>query len=348
MLDTRRYEGDVGEKEHIRKISSRIPQGPGVTVGIGDDAAVVQTSSSTLVTTDSLVEGIHFTREWSPPRLLGRKALSVNLSDSAATAGVAQHAVVSLCLPAAIPVSFVDGFYDGLLERAAETGVNLVGGNVSATTGPVVVTVAVIGHAERPWLRSGARAGDRIVVTGHLGAAAEGLRLLAQGARLDEEGTLSATGMWTESSAESLTHCLRAQLDPAPPLAFARALKEQDAVHAAMDISDGFSGDLLEMCVASELCARVNAAALPVDPHAAGFERARGGDAFALALHGGEDYQLLLAVPPDRVDTVRDVAVVWELPITVIGDFTQGSGVSLVRDGSELPLPPRSHEHFRP
>jgi thiamine-monophosphate kinase len=348
MLDPGRSLGEIGEKELLRHLRSRVPQGTGVLVGIGDDAAVVQTSTSTLVTTDSLVEGVHFDRAWCPPRLLGRKALSVNLSDAAAMAGVAQHAVVSLCLPAATPVAFVDGLYDGLLERAAETGVNIVGGNVSSTSGPVVVTVALLGHAERPWLRSGARAGDRIVVTGHLGAAAEGLRLLAQGARLDEEGGLSATGVWTESSAEALVHCLRAQLDPTPPLAFARALLEQDATHAAMDVSDGLSGDLLEMCLGSALGARVNAAAVPVDPHVASLERARGGDSFSLALHGGEDYQLLLAVAPDRLDAVRDVAVVWDLPVTVIGEFVPGSGVSVVRDGSVLPLPPRSHEHFKP
>jgi thiamine-monophosphate kinase len=134
MLDTQRAVGEIGEKELLRYLHSRIPQGPGVRVGIGDDAAVVETSASTLVTTDSLVEGVHFTREWSPPRLLGRKALSVNLSDAAAMGGVGRHAVVSLFLPAALPLSFVDELYDGLLERAAETGVNIVGGNVSATS----------------------------------------------------------------------------------------------------------------------------------------------------------------------------------------------------------------------
>ena len=100
---------------------------------MGDDAAAVETGPLTLVTTDALVEGIHFRREWSPPRLLGRKALSVNLSDVAAMAGLARYATVSLCLPSDIPLGFVDGFYDGLLERAAETGVSLVGGNLSST-----------------------------------------------------------------------------------------------------------------------------------------------------------------------------------------------------------------------
>jgi len=347
MLESRRTVGDVGEKELLRYLRARVPQGPGVLVGIGDDAAVVETSASTLVTTDSLVEGVHFRREWSPPRLLGRKALSVNLSDVAAMGGLPRHAIVSLCLPAETPMAFFEGLYDGLLERAAETGVSLVGGNLSATDGPLTITVALLGQAERPLVRSGARAGDRILVTGHLGAAAQGLKLLAQGARLDAEGLLSAAGGWTESSSEALTHCLRAQLDPSPPLAFARAVVEQDLAHGAMDLSDGLSGDLEEMCRDSALRATVNAAAVPVDPHAAGFERAKGGDAFSLALHGGEDYQLLLAVAPDRVEAVRDVAVVWDLPVTVIGEFAAGSGIGLVRDGGVLPLPARSHQHFR-
>jgi thiamine-monophosphate kinase len=271
----------------------------------------------------------------------------LNLSDIAAMGGVARHAVVSLCLPPTTPLAFVDGLYDGLLERAAEAGVSLVGGNLSAIEGSIVVSVALLGQAGRPLLRSGARAGDSILVTGHLGAAAEGLRLLGQGARLDAEGMLRETGVWTESSGPSLTHCLRAQLDPSPPLAFARALMEEDAAHGAMDLSDGLSGDLQTLCGESGLAAVVDAAAVPVDPHVTGFERARGGDAVSLALHGGEDYQMLLAVPPDRVDAVRDVAVVWELKVSVIGEFVEGSGVSLRRNGESSPLVAASHDHFR-
>jgi thiamine-monophosphate kinase len=348
MIDTEQAVGAIGEKELLRYLRSRIPQGEGVRVGIGDDAAVVELPGSSLVTTDSLVEGVHFTRAWCPPRLLGRKALSVNLSDAAAMGGVGRHAVVSLFLPAALPLSFVDELYDGLLERAAETGVNIVGGNVSATPGPVTISVTLLGSVTRPLLRSGGRAGDHIVVTGRLGAAAEGLRLLEQGARLDAEGSLAASGMWTESSRAALVHCLRAQLDPTPPLAFARALAEQEVAHGGMDLSDGLSGDLIEMCRESGLRARINATAVPVDQSAAGLERARGGDAFSLALHGGEDYQLLLAVPADGLEAVRDVAVVWDLPVTVIGELLDGEGVSLLRDGSELPLASRSHEHFKP
>src|SRR5688572_16408388 len=185
-----------------------------------------------------MVEGVHFRREWAPPRLLGRKALSINLSDIAAMAGVSRHAVVGLCLPADLPVAFVDELYDGLLERAAESNVNIVGGNVSATSGPVVIDITLLGHGgERLLRRSGALPGDLVVVTGSLGAAAAGLRLLVQGARLGPEGELAATGIWTDSSREAVLHCLRAQLDPTPPLALGRALVEEDMAHAAIDLS---------------------------------------------------------------------------------------------------------------
>src|SRR5712691_10865954 len=153
--------GEIGERALIRHLRSRIPSGPGVIVGVGDDAAAVETGPLTLVTSDTLVEGIHFRREWSPPRLLGRKALSVNLSDIAAMAGLARYATVSLCLPPDIPLAFVDGLYDGLLERAAETGVSLVGGNLSASEDRVVVDVTVLGQGDHLVRRTGGVAGGR-------------------------------------------------------------------------------------------------------------------------------------------------------------------------------------------
>lgn len=339
--------GQIGEKALVRHLRSRIPAGASVVVGPGDDAAAVETSPLTLVTTDVMVEGVHFVSDWCPPRLVGRKALSVNLSDIAAMAGLPRYATVSLCLPPTTPLSFVDGLYDGLLERAAETGVSVVGGNVSVNAAAIIVDVTLLGQADRLLRRGGAQPGDSVVVTGHLGAAAAGLRLLRQGARLDADGALLATGVWTGSSAGAVTHCLRAQLDPNPPLAFARALAEHDIVRAAMDVSDGLSGDLKAICEESEVSAWIDAEQVPVDPLALSLERARGGDAFALALHGGEDYQLLLAVPPDRIDALRDVAVIWDIPVTVVGQFAPGPPALLLRNkGTLLPLVPQAHDHF--
>ena len=339
--------GEIGERALIRHLRSRIPSGPGVIVGVGDDAAAVETGPLTLVTTDVLVEGIHFRREWSPPRLLGRKALSVNLSDLAAMAGLARYATVSLCLPPDVPLAFVDGLYDGLLERAAETGVSVVGGNLSASEDRVVVDMTVLGQGDRLMRRTGAVAGDLVVVTGTLGAAAAGLRALEKGARLDADGGLSNRGAWPADAADGLVPCLRAQLDPSPPLAFGRGLTEQDIVHAAMDLSDGLSGDLLSLCEESELSAWIEPEWLPVDPCAAALEKQAGGDAFSLALHGGEDYQMLMAVPPERVDALREVASVWSVTLSVVGQFAPGPPALSLRFGEAMrKLRPKSHDHF--
>jgi thiamine-monophosphate kinase len=347
-FDPRALLSAVGEKGLLRRLESRIPRAGGVVVGIGDDAAAVEIGPFALVTTDSLVEGVHFTREATPPRLLGRKALTVNLSDVAAMGGVGRYATVSLCLPADLEVGWVDALYDGLLERAAESGVVIVGGNVSRGVDAVVVDVTLIGDAGRLLLRDGAQPGDQVVVTGTLGAAAEGVRLLAEGARLDDDGALAATGKWTDSSAPAVLACLQAQLDPRPPFALARSVAERGIAHAGMDVSDGLSSDLAELCRHAGLGAVVDAAALPVDPAAADLERARGGDATELALHGGEDYQLLLAVAPSALADVSELARVWGLQVTAVGEFVAGEVEVRLRDAAgERPLVPGGYDHFR-
>lgn len=331
----------------MRHLRGRIPEAPDVPVGLGDDAAALNLAASTLVTTDSLVEGVHFLKDASPPLLLGRKALTVNLSDIAAMGGISRHALVSLCLPSETELAWVDSLYDGLLERAAEVGVSIVGGNVTRSPGPVVVDVTLLGEAEAPLLRSGARPGDLVVVTGELGAAAEGVRLLRQGARLYEDGQISATGVWTESSAEPVQVCLQAQLDPSPPLALARSLAERGLARAGMDVSDGLSSDLAELCRHGEVGARVEEEAVPVSQAVAQLERALGADPLPLALHGGEDYELLLAVDPTRFDELKELAAVWSVSICAIGEFFEGDPVVRLRDAEgERHLPLAGHDHF--
>jgi thiamine-monophosphate kinase len=339
--------GEVGEKALLRHLRGRIPACPGVVVGLGDDAAAVDTSAVTLVTTDSQVEGVHFHRDAAPPRLLGRKALTVNLSDVAVMGGIARYATVSLCLPPDLTLGWVDSLYDGLLERAAESGVAVVGGNLTRGES-IVVDVTLLGDSGRLLLRAGARPGDRVVVTGQLGAAAEGVRLLADGSRLDEDAELVITGGWTESSAPAVRACLRAQLDPRPPLALARSIAERGLARAGMDLSDGLSLDLVEICSHSGVGAVIEASKVPVDPRAAGLERARGGDPLALALHGGEDYQLLLAVSAEDMDEVGELARVWGVEVFSVGEFVEGEPVVWLRDAAgQRPLAPGGHDHFR-
>lgn len=338
----------VGERALIARLRSRIAETPGVKVGIGDDCALVDTSAASLLTTDTLVEGIHFDRALTPARLLGRKALSVNLSDIGAMSGVPRYALVNLCLPPNCPVDFVDGLYEGLIERAAEVGVGIVGGNLSATTGPIVITLTLLGVGDRPILRQGVQVGDLVVITGGLGASTEGLRVLREGVRLADDGMVIDTGIWTPSSEGPLSRCARAHLDPTPPLAFARALSETPGtVRAMMDLSDGLSIDLIRLCAESSIGAVIDPLAVPIDPAVAMIERARGGDPLPLALHGGEDYQLLMAVSPDSIDAVRDMAFVWDLPITVVGQFVVGAPVVSVQVGEWIePLKSHGYDHF--
>jgi thiamine-monophosphate kinase len=327
--------GRIGEKELLRRIRSRIRGGRGVVVGIGDDAAAVETGPLTLVTTDSLVEGVHFRVEWGPAALVGRKALSVNLSDIDAMGGHARYATVSLCLPAETPVAFVDGLYDGLLERALEAEVEIVGGNLSSSPEYIVVDVALLGQGDTIVRRNGARPGHLALVTGTLGAAAMGLRLMEGGLRLGAEG-----------AAADEQACLRAELDPAPPLGLGQAAARAGLVTAAIDLSDGLSGDLLAVCQESGLAAWVDARTVPVDGAVRALARDPD-DALELALHGGEDYQLLLAASAEAVPLLRELAAARTVSLTVVGGFAEGApGVTLRTPGGSRPLVPRSHQHF--
>jgi thiamine-monophosphate kinase len=348
MIDPETPLSEVGERALLRHLKARIPAAQGVVIGVGDDAAAIETGAVTLLTTDVLVEGTHFSRDWCPARLLGRKALSINISDVAAMGGLPRQAVVSLCLRPELPFGWVDDLYDGLLERSAELGIGIVGGNLASTSGPIVVDVTMVGLGDRLLRRQGALSGDRVVVIGTLGAAATGLRLLRHGARLAPDGALLTTGVWTESSAGPVTRCLRAQLDPDPPWAFARSLAEQQLPHAAMDLSDGLSGDLAAMCEESQMGAAIKVESLPIDSSVLQLERARGTNAVTLALHGGEDYGLLLAVPADALQGLRDLALMWGVPATEIGEFIDGPPTVSIRSGVTLrPLEAAAYEHFR-
>jgi thiamine-monophosphate kinase len=348
MIDPESTLETVGERGLLAHLRTRIPLGEGVVVGVGDDAAAVATGKLTLVTCDALVEGTHFRLEWTPPRLLGRKALTISVSDVAAMGGVPRHAIVSLVLRPDLRCGLVDELFDGLLERAAELGVNLVGGNLAASDGPIVIDLTLLGEGDRLLRRDGGVAGDRLLVTGGLGAAAAGLRLLQHGARLTDDGELATTGIWTDSSSDAVLRCLRAQLDPSPPWALARSLAEQQIVHAAIDLSDGLAGDLQTLCEESGLGARIEEHAIPCDPHAARFERARGGDPLQLAMGGGEDYQLLMAVAADSVTAVRDAALMWGVPISDVGELIEGTPVVLLRTAAGVEaLERQAFDHFR-
>jgi thiamine-monophosphate kinase len=331
---------DLGEFDLIARLTEKLPAKPGVAVGVGDDAAVLDcsTGDQLVATCDALIEGRHFDRSFATPSQVGRRALAVNLSDIAAMGGQPLFALISLVLPTGMDFDWLDGFYAGLRAEADEFEVAIVGGNIASTAGPLVVDITLLGRVPsgRALLRSGGRPGDRVCVTGTLGAAAAGLLTLAS-------NTLP-TGL-----AEDVVERVRsAYRQPQPRVAAGQALAQAGAVTAMLDISDGVAADLNHICERSHVGAIVEAAALPIDDATTKVVRAYGRDPVALALHGGDDYQLLFAVRPESLATAQGIARTVGDSVTPIGWLTEPeSGLRLRTPEGERPLEPRGWDHLR-
>ena len=373
----------LGEDALLARITRLLGPAPAGVLGIGDDAAIAPPGTGpALLTTDVLVEGTHFRREWSLPEEVGWKALAVNLSDAAAMGGRPRHALVSLILPSATRVESVLALYRGMRRMASRTGTTVLGGNL-ARGKPLSVTITLLGdfpHGD-PVLRSGARPGDRLYVTGQPGLARLGLRLLERerassgrrrGAGQDpwEDGPRSRLAMLERR--RRLAHTVPAGaaaigrlLSPEPRLEVAAALsvarpevadglslpRPQVAAGlsltrptAMIDVSDGLAVDLRRLAKASGVCLVVDVVALPASPSfRAGCAYLRESPEHA-GLLGGEDYELLFTLPP----TANVPRRIGRVPVVPIGEVVSGSGVHL-RDsaGDVHPLDLRGFDHFR-
>jgi thiamine-monophosphate kinase len=318
---------ELGERRMISRIRRAFggPR-PDILLGIGDDAALVKAPRSLLLTTDILVEDEDFRRAVGPPRLLGRKALNVNLSDIAAMGGRPLHALVGLALPGEVEESWLLQFMAGLRSAARESGVALVGGDLSRA-GQVMISVTVTGEARSPVTRSGARAGDWIVVSGTLGDAAQGFKLL-------EKGGLAGRGRGARP-------LIKAFLDPTPRLELGALLARRKLASAMIDISDGLSVDLAHICEESRVGAEIEASLIPISAALKRFSH----DPLATALDGGEDFELLFTVGPAKLAAVERLASKFRL--TRIGRVTAGKRIFLVTpDKKKKPLRAGGFEHF--
>jgi len=320
--------------EHLgeRRLISRIRRAFGekrrdILLGIGDDAALVRGPERLLLTTDVLVEDEDFRIDDHPPRLLGRKALNVNLSDIAAMGGRPLHALLGMAMPGDVEESWLRQFMSGFRAAAREAGVALVGGDLSQAD-KIVIAVTLTGDVKSPVARGGARPGDGIFVSGTLGDAAGGLRLLEKGG--------------IRGVVKAVRPLVGAFLDPTPRLRLGAVLARRRLVSAMIDISDGLSVDLAHICQESGVGAEIEASRIPISAALERFAR----DPLPLALNGGEDFELLFTVRPSNLAAVERLARRFEL--TRIGRVTAGRRVFLLGpDKKRTPLRPRGFEHFR-
>jgi thiamine-monophosphate kinase len=320
---------DLGEFSFLRRLRARVPADPRVVLGVGDDCAAVTLAGLALLTTDALVEGVHFRLAWTTFSFLGEKAFAVNASDIAAMGGEPTCALLSLGVPRTCEVEELEAFFDGFLRAAAPSGTTLVGGNLSAAP-CMMISVTLLGRAPYGTLtRAGARVGDDLYVSGTLGDAALGLRLLQEGR---EEPVAQ----------QSKARFLR----PAARLTLGQEIAARRLATAMIDISDGLLQDLGHLCEESRVGALVEAAALPLSP---AYRTLVGEQNWGMALTGGEDYELLFAAPPEQRAAIQDLARGTHCPITRIGRVVPRAERIKVRgpDGAVFAPGRSGYDHFR-
>lgn len=327
--------GGVGEEALLRELRRLFAvAGSSVPVGIGDDAAVLDCPEGrqAVWSTDLLLEGVHFEKQWQTPRQLGQKCLAVNLSDLAAMGATPHYALLSIACPPETEIDYILEFARGFSGHATEKGVAVVGGDTTASTGALTVSVSVGGFVERgaALLRSGATVGDSILVTGDLGSAAAGMRLIREG----------EAGAYPEMAA--------AFIEPAARIKAGLAAVETGAT-SMTDISDGLASDLRHICEESGVGAMIEPHSLPASSQLDDACKRFGWDRESIMLSGGEDYELLFTLPGGIAGQVKEViARAAGLRVSVIGEIMPREyGIQLVgKDGSGREMPPHGYEHF--
>lgn len=319
-------------------IGGREADASGVMLGVGDDAAAFRPTPGRLLvaTADMLVEEIHFRRDWFSPRDLGWKSLAVNLSDCAAMAAEPRFALVCAALDAHTPPEYVLSLYEGMQELASYFGVRIAGGDTVAARAGITLSVTAAGEVEPEHLatRAGAQVGDVVLVTGTLGDSAAGCAALLAG---------------PEMVTRVPEAVLRAHRLPQPRVREARAAALAGGVTAMIDLSDGVAGDLRHICEESGVGVEVRAADVPISAECRLAAAALGRDPLHLALTGGEDYELLLTVSPERAPAViAAITSATGTPVTAIGEIRESDAILLRADGTRAALPVGGYRHFQP
>jgi thiamine-monophosphate kinase len=331
--------GQIGEFALIDRIAAMLPKGSaGVVKGIGDDVAVLDTSGPQylIATCDSQVEGVHFTREVITAYQLGRRLAAINLSDMAAAGAEPRWALVSLAIPHDIEVGYVEELYRGMGEQMALAGASIVGGNLSGMRSGLVLDLTLLGLAApgQVMLRSTAKSGDAVMLTGSVGESRAGLELTRRADLL--------------LSASAKKRLLDRHLCPQPRLSQGLLLARSGLVTSMIDVSDGVISDLSHVCNASGKGAQIDVSGLSLSPDLCEAALAAGADPLQWALSGGEDYELMFTTPPEAVHDIQKMLLEETgVSCSKIGNITPGGGVSLrLADGSRVLPGLKGWDHF--
>ena len=349
---------NLGEFGLISRIAGRVSAPESVITGIGDDAAVTAISAGMqlLTSTDMLLEDVHFRRAWHDPCRLGRKSLAVSISDIAAMGGIPRWALLSLAIPAMLPLDFIDDFMRGFLEMAAENRVALIGGDTCSSRTGLTVSVTIMGeqHPDRIVRRSGAMPDDDIWVTGTLGDAALGLKLLESdfgSAQLPDNTGLTNSSLPSHnflSGAEGRDYLLSRLLDPTPLVSAALALAEAGLATAMIDVSDGILADYGHIAEQSGVGGTIRLGDLPLSDSFRRQTESLSIFPFHLALSGGEDYELCFTADSSNREKVVDCLKKCSIAVTRVGIVTRFSGVTAVNpDGSRYIVQKEGFNHFK-
>ena len=342
---------ELGEFGFISRIASAVNQGGGVITGIGDDAAVTAFTPGMqlLTSTDMLLEDVHFRRSWHDPCRLGRKSLAVSISDIAAMGAIPRWALLSLAVPAALPLDFLDEFTRGFLEMSAEHGVTLIGGDTCSSRTGLVISVTIMGEQfpDRILRRSGAQPGDDIWVTGTLGDAALGLKILDLGPDSAQPSDSTMSASCPLSGIEGNDYLVSRLLDPTPRVSAGLALAESGLVSSMIDISDGVMADFGHSAELSGVGGCIRLEDLPLSAAFRLFADKLPEFPYHLTLAGGEDYELCFTAPSENREKIRDCVKNCGVEVTPVGIVSSLPTVAVVRnDGTPYCLQTKGFNHF--
>jgi thiamine-monophosphate kinase len=345
------YIGETGLLDLIEKRLERLglsPLGPiSAILGFGDDCASIRVDESfhVLLSTDLLVEDIHFRKGYFSPYQLGYKALAVNISDVAAMGGMPAYVLVGLAIPSGLSTEFVDELYDGLIKTGEKYGVRVIGGDTVGSTGPVMLSITILGAVEEGNIvtRKGAKPGNRIMVTGELGSAMMGLEIL-------EDSEVTEKPERKDNESNGLGRICDRFIHPVPRIKEARIIAKKHLATSMIDLSDSLSQDLAHICRSSEVGARIKKEFIPIAPEVKRLANERGKDPFLYALTGGEDYEILFTVRSEYAELTKEL-VLKETGTLVheIGEICPAEeGVILIDEttGDEKPIIPCGFNHF--